>query len=62
MILRNSVGDDRGVGVPTQRVGASRIVVIRAQKPRNETLSCVGQILNTFPHTHRNGAQRHCAK
>jgi len=31
-------------GVPKQRVGAQRIVLIRAQKPRNKTISCIGQI------------------
>jgi len=31
-------------GVPTQRVGAQRIVLIRAQRPINKTLSCIGQV------------------
>jgi len=30
-------------GVPKQRVGAHRIVLIRAQEPRNKTISCIGQ-------------------
>jgi len=29
--------------VPKQEVGAQRIVLIRAHKPRNKTLSCIGQ-------------------
>jgi len=30
-------------GVPKQRVGAQRIVLIRAQRPRNKTISFIGQ-------------------
>ena len=29
-------------GVPVQRVGAQRIVLIRAQRPRHKTISCIG--------------------
>ena len=29
-------------GVPIQRVGAQRIVLIRAQRPRHKTISCIG--------------------
>jgi len=29
-------------GVPKQRVGAQRIVLIRAQRPRHKTISCIG--------------------
>jgi len=32
-------------GVPKQRVGAQRIVLIRAQRPRNKTISCIGQFV-----------------
>jgi len=32
-----------GSGVPKHRVGAQRIVLIRAQEPRNKTISCIGQ-------------------
>ena len=42
IILRNSVGDDGGGGVPKQRVGAQRIVLMRAQSPET-TISCIGQ-------------------
>ena len=31
-------------GVPKERVGAQRIVLIRAQEPRNKTISCIGQL------------------
>jgi len=31
-------------GLPKQRVGAQRIVLIRAQKPRDKTMSCIGQV------------------
>jgi len=48
IILRNSVGDDVGGGAK-QRVGAQRIVLIRAQKPRNKTISCIGQIAASDP-------------
>ena len=41
--LRNSVDDDGGRGVPKQRVGAQRMVLIRAQDPRNKAISCIGQ-------------------
>jgi len=32
-------------GVPKQRVGAQRIVLIRAQRPRHKTISCIGQVM-----------------
>ena len=41
--MRNSVGDDGGRGVPKQGVGAQRMVLIRAQDPRNKSISCIGQ-------------------
>jgi len=41
--LCNSVGDDEGRGVPKQRVGAQRMVLIRAQNLRNKAISCIGQ-------------------
>jgi len=31
-------------GVPKQRVGAQRMVLIRAQKPKNKTIPCIGQV------------------
>jgi len=31
-------------GVPKQRVGAQRMVLIRTQKPKNKTISCIGQV------------------
>jgi len=37
-------------GVPKQRVGAQRIVLIRAERPRNKTISCIGQT-NTHTQT-----------
>jgi len=43
--LRNSVGDDGGGGVPKQRVGVQRRVLIRAHTPKNKTISCIGQLL-----------------
>jgi len=42
IILRNCVGDIGVRGVPKQTVGAQRTVLIRAQKPRNQTMSCIG--------------------
>jgi len=36
------VGGDRG-WVPKQRVGAQRIVLICAHKPRNKPISCISQ-------------------
>jgi len=44
-LLPNSVGDDGWGGVPKQRVGAQRMVLIRAQEPINKTISCIGQLL-----------------
>jgi len=32
-------------GVPKQRVGAQRIVLIRALRPRHKIISCIGQRL-----------------
>jgi len=43
IVLRDSVGDDGEEGVPKQRAGAQRIILIRAQEPRNKTISCIGQ-------------------
>ena len=34
--------------VPKHRVGAQRVVLVRAQRPRNKTISCIGQ-LRTHP-------------
>ena len=34
--------------MPQQRVGAQRIVLIRAHKPRNKILSCIGQAVPKF--------------
>ena len=36
-----TLGGERGV--PKERVGAQRIVMIRAQNPRNKTIFCIGQ-------------------
>jgi len=51
-MLRNSVGDVGGGGVPKQRVGVQRIELIRAHTPRNRTLACMGQVrvrVNPYP-------------
>jgi len=42
-ILRNSVGDMGGSGVPNQRESLLRILLIRVQKPCNKRISCQGQ-------------------
>ena len=46
-------------GVPKQRVGAQRIVLIRAQRPRHKTISCIGQvrIRPILPPVHDRGRQ-----
>jgi len=49
IILRNRVGDDGGGGVPKHRVGVQRIVLIRAHKHRNNTISCIGQYAVYIP-------------
>jgi len=35
-------------GVPKQRVGAQRTVLIRAQRPRHKTISCTGQVTGRY--------------
>jgi len=40
-------------GVPKERVGAQRIVLIRAQRPRHKTISCISQM-----RTHSGSVQR----
>jgi len=47
--LCDSVGDDGGRGVPKERVGAQRMVLTRAQDPRNKAISCIGQIVVLCP-------------
>ena len=60
-ILRNRVGDAGGRG-GAQTVGAQRIVLIRAQQPRNKTISCIGQKLSsTWPATSRAHSQLSCS-
>ena len=45
-------------GVPKQRVGAQRIVLIRAQTPRNKTMSCIGQRPSDEPESSRRRAHK----
>jgi len=43
IVLRNSMGDDGEGGRAKQRVGAQRMVLIRAERPRNKSISCIDQ-------------------